>query len=102
MTDNAPPPVPELRDEWGRVYVPRDPTPHLRAVPLHAGDLLGLWVWCMQASIARREAGDLEAAAEEHWKSIDYARIAVELQPFLREYIDVDGRVKGLGCVGSA
>ena len=102
MTDNAPPPVPEIRDEWGRVYVPRNPTPHLRAVPLHAGDLLGLWIWCQQASLKRQQAGEINEAIQEQWKAVEYARMAVELQPHLREYIDADGRVRGLSCVGSA
>jgi hypothetical protein len=102
MIEDPPPLLPEIRDAWGRVYVPRDPSPQLRSVPLHAGDLLGLWIWCKLAAIARQDAGELEAAVEERWKSIEYGRIAVELQPLLREYIDADGKVRGLGCAGSA
>lgn len=102
MADKPPPLAPEIRDAWGRVYIPRQPSPNSRAVSLHAADLLGLWIWCSQAAVRRQEAGETEEAMKEHWRSVEFARIAIELQPFLREYIDLDGRVRGLDCVGSA
>ena len=102
MTEDPPPLLPEIKDAWGRPYVPRDPKPNFRAVPLHAGDLLGLWIWCSQAAIARLQKGEEDMAMVEQWRAVEFARLAVELQPILQQYIDADGRTRGLDCIGSA
>ena len=94
MTEKQAPPLkPTIYDEWGREYVPREPAPNFRNVPLHVGDLLTLRASYSENALRRMLNGENEAAQEDNWRSAEFFRIAIEMSPVVAE-VDREHRAR--------